>query len=426
MKAPMDKQRLLVLSLLLLLTFCIAVWYFVDIEWERLEIDVGYSDEAVRKPFLAAEQFLGKMGVEAESWQGLSLVDELPPPSDVLVITTPRLTLSQRRTRLLLDWVDRGGSLVVVAATPFDYERGDSGDMLLDQVGIYLSDYTSEDEKEDQATAGNYDQQSEEESEAESQDFGGTFSELVEQFNNREYRCDKNIELTPVFVEGEEEPLEVSWQRPGYYLMYQGAEASAWASNSAGVQFLVLSRGEGELAVMSEINLWRNHRIACDDNAALLYLLVSTPAKVWLLYNEESPSLFTLLWRHSPALVYSSLVLLALWLWSQTLRYGPLRIESPPQRRRFVEHLEASARYAHNLDNNEAMIASMRAEIFQRITLHHPGFNSLALHQQRTLLVTLTGLETQVLDFALKDKVANDHKSFVAQIGLLQTIRKQL
>ena len=109
-------------------------WGFLHTEWVEIPIDRGYRKEARGNPFLAAEQFLQRVGIETETVSGLHTIDRLPMSHDTLVLTSVRNSLSQRRIDELFAWVERGGNLIVLARDVYNEDRKSSDDPFLDQM----------------------------------------------------------------------------------------------------------------------------------------------------------------------------------------------------------------------------------------------------------------------------------------------------
>ncbi|MCJ8269170.1 MAG: hypothetical protein MJK04_07175, partial [Psychrosphaera sp.] len=225
-----------------------------------------------------------------------------------------------------------------------------------------------------------------------------------------------------------------------------------WSSDGYGLQLLQLTVGEGKLTVLTDMKLWTNSKLACFNNAYLLQELIRPGKKTWLLFHEDMPSLWTLLWQKNHTLVVSALTLLAFWIWSQTLRFGPLTIVVNTVRRNFIEHIEASARYRwhcfiRNAGKNtgqddakdedsqstgqgtgasEHIVELLRHQIVQKVTLRHPDLDLMNEQQQLELIGRLSDTEVGEVHFALFADIAVKHDPIVRQVQRLQQLRKQL
>ena len=94
------------------------------------------SLEARQNRFLAAERFLRRAGLEAETVGGLGLIREPPPTDHALLLDDRPGSLSADQRRPLDAWMAEGGTLITVATHLWDEDRGASGDDLLDGHGV--------------------------------------------------------------------------------------------------------------------------------------------------------------------------------------------------------------------------------------------------------------------------------------------------
>ena len=106
-------------------------------KWVDIDRSAGYS-EPLSKPYLAAAMFLSRLGIKTDVTDGLSLLDALPPTDATLLIAGSRRALSERRLDGLVEWLRRGGHLIVVASAYWDDETESSTDELLDRYDIRL------------------------------------------------------------------------------------------------------------------------------------------------------------------------------------------------------------------------------------------------------------------------------------------------
>ena len=66
-KQEQQYQKPLLIAALLTVLGIFFLWIYKNISWEEIEIDRGYSKEALKNNFLAAELFLKQQGVNATS-----------------------------------------------------------------------------------------------------------------------------------------------------------------------------------------------------------------------------------------------------------------------------------------------------------------------------------------------------------------------
>eukprot|EP00903_Cladosiphon_okamuranus_P004532 g4530.t1 len=102
------------------------------LEYYTDTIDLGFSTEAYQNPYLAAQQYLQKLGKTASSSDSLESMRQLPDIDTALVIDDISQVLSEERTYELLEWVRSGGRLVMGAR---GLEAEDT-DYVLEAVGL--------------------------------------------------------------------------------------------------------------------------------------------------------------------------------------------------------------------------------------------------------------------------------------------------
>ncbi len=437
--AQNTKNKLLSRLLLVLCATLIGVLiWLVDIRFKEVDVFVGEDLAARQNPYLAAQLFIEKSNPDmtdmAESQRGLALIDNLPSVTDTIIITSVRHSMSERRTEALKQWINDGGNLVVVGKMLYNEKTQSSNDSLLDSYDIQVFEANIEPDDEAptevEVTAGDL-------SDFSSETFGEALKKAVDKGS---INCAKSPLLSPIpTVEGY--PDAKANIHSDNILEYPDRDQlDFWTSDGYGLQMLNLTIGKGELAVLTDMNLWTNARLACFDNAYLLQELIRPGEKTWLLYHEDMPSLMTLLWQKNHTLVVSALILLAFWIWSQTLRFGPLTIVKNTVRRNFVEHIEASARYrwhcfirnAGKDDNDqdkgagEHIVELLRHQIIKKVTVRHPGLNQMNEPQQLELIGRLSDTDVGEVHFALYANIAVKHDQIVRQVQRLQQLRKQL
>ncbi|HWV15755.1 MAG TPA: DUF4350 domain-containing protein [Cellvibrio sp.] len=113
----------------LLALVCILLGYILysTLEVYKESVDSGWTFAAKRNPYLATELLLRRLGSQVESSDSKSAVARLDE-FDSLLITHSGLVVNQAMADQLLDWVARGGELVIGA----NETRG----LLLERLGV--------------------------------------------------------------------------------------------------------------------------------------------------------------------------------------------------------------------------------------------------------------------------------------------------
>lgn len=205
----MSKKSLSLRQIIILLAFAAVViagliyWAISNFRWEEKEIDLGYSSEAKRNDFLAAEIFLRKHGVQATSVKNLSLLDDhrwrnIPlGQDDTIVLINANKTLTQERYERLYEWIENGGTLITSTQNPFIGSHTDEEDLLLRDFGITPAADHAPDLAQSLFDAfDNKDDEDEEQEESEEDSTEATDSQNAEQLPKQEVEENTKQEST--------------------------------------------------------------------------------------------------------------------------------------------------------------------------------------------------------------------------------------
>ena len=379
-------------------------------EWVEETIDDGYTAEALRHPYLAAEQFLEKFSVEVKARDGLELLDDLPPEEHTLLIASSRRALSARRSDALLEWARGGGRLILLASELWEDSLAGSGDRLLDDLGIRLFELNDEEMDEGQTIGDD--------------EVTRNITEIVLDTLDGVGLCGTSGSLSQVSLPGQEQNITVSFNNRRF-LSYDGDLEVSYAINAAGPQLLYLVVGEGEVVVTTTLNLWRNRVIGCFDHAHLLRWLVEDRPILWWLYNTEMPPLYRLIWQRWSIIVMLSLLLVALWVWRSGYRITEKSVEQEPLRRELMEHVDGVARFLWQQGEADSLLKAIRRSVLG--SLHGDGAEAEA--EAEKLLSGLSarsGVPLERIRWALFAKVGKDTSSILAVVRQLQMLRPHL
>ncbi|MCZ6617197.1 MAG: DUF4350 domain-containing protein [Gammaproteobacteria bacterium] len=374
--------------------------------WVEKTVDNGYTAEALRHPYLAAEQFLARFSVEVKARDGLDLLDNLPPREHTLLIASSRRSLSERRSQGLLQWVAGGGRLILLASEVWPDTAAGSGDRLLDDLEVQLFELTDSETLE-----------------TDTADDDGVTRNLTEIALDRlegNRLCGIPASLSQISLPDQEQDLTVSLHNRRF-LVYEGDLEVSYAENAAGPQLLYLVVGEGAVVVFTTLNLWRNRIIGCHDHAHLLRWLVDDRPILWWLYNTEMPPLYRLIWQRWPMVVMLSIVLTVLWVWRSGFRITVRSTERDPARRELMEHVEGVARFLWQQGEADSLLEAMRRSVLGSL----PG-NSAEAEKLIAELSARTGFSVERIRWSLFGRVGKDTSSLVAAVRQLQTLRMHL
>ena len=383
-------------------------WFFQNYERVDEEIQIGISPAARRNPLLAAERFLARLGLEAQSISGRDWL--LNPPSEpgVLIVHYLGPSLPEPRERQLLRWIEDGGHLIVTAEREWDEAAGGSGNHLLDSLGLRVN--WSPEERE---TDGSESDRPADVDAAAAKPGDPAQGSGVED----EEGCDCGL---VVEYPGYPYPLEVALA--GARHLYDAEErAHWWVEDEQGDRLLQYRIGDGLITVLSDNGFLGNDEIGKRDHALFLALLAGDQRRAWLLYSSDMPSLLQLLWQKAPYLVISFLVLCGLSLWRLTRRTGPLLLTEVNGRRNLMEHLDAAAGYAWRVDRAKAMVQASREGLETAWRRRLPGLGRADRQSRCAVIAERTGLAPRAVEQALYGDIASE-QAFIRTSAIQQKL----
>jgi len=376
-------RRLLLLMLLAGLLGWGVQWFLAHHERQSKQILVDVSPRAQRNSLLAAERFLQRMGIAAESVTGRDRLQQLPGEPGVLLVHRFGPSLPPAREQELVRWIERGGHLILTAERVWDEEERTSGNRLLDLFGVRLR--LAAEPSEVEATGD-----------------------------------PRPAVLERVEFPGFREPLAVAFVAERTLEAPEGA--AAWAlPNRSAAHVLQLAVGKGRLSVLSDDRWMTNEGIGEADNALLLALLVGDASRVWLLYSSRMASLPALLWRFAPQLLVTLSAGLALWIWRLTLRMGPLLPTAPAERRNLLEHFEAAAGFAWRTDRAERMLQHSRGAVEQAWRRRQPVLATAGRQEFCSRVASRSGVAPRAVEAAFYGPLAKE-RDLVRASAVLQKL----
>ncbi|WP_339522846.1 DUF4350 domain-containing protein [Pseudomonas sp. EA_35y_Pfl2_R111] len=383
-------------------------------------LEHGPDPEARANPYLAAEHFLRKQGLQVQRADGLEAMRGLPSAGQTLLLLGDRNSMTPKQAERLLAWTAKGGHLLFVAERLWDEEDGKSGDLLLDSLGI--QQYESEELEENASEATDEETSTEDEHDAEQQ----TEPMPGEEAPAAADEGNAYPELTQLYLENEEAPAYFNFDTD-YHLYDAENRAHAWANSDAATHLLQLYHGDGLISVVSDSWIWQTEGIGEYDNAWLLWYMTQD-SQVTLLYRADRDDLFSLLLEHFPQALVALALLLAFGLWHLGMRQGPLLLPASRNRRQLQEHLRGSADFLLRHNGQHSLLQGLQQDIQRRARHRHPGFERLAVAEQWQILSRLTRQPSSVISQAMRPlpRQRLAAADFTRQVANLQTLRNAL
>jgi hypothetical protein len=385
----------------LALVFAVLIGLWLASHLEQVEVDhwTPPGQEARHNPFLAMTRFLDRIGRPLHQAGDMGL-DALPPGGVVLLDAQRRTQLTPARTQGLLDWVKRGGYLIVAAEAP------GVKDPLLEFFQVDCGCGSNEDDAE---------------SPAESQTENAAATAI---------KAPRRPESVSVSVPGTARPLLVDYS---YRQLETGDKEPEWEAGAADypAQILHFRHGTGHVTVLASLaQLFDNQHIGHRDHAELLWTLLETyqpdhGRPVTLLTHLGRITLWDWLTQTALPATLSAVVLLALWLWSVVPRFGRTLPAVAPARRELREHLAAIGRYVWRVGGLDHWLETARESCRERLAQRHPSLLALAPAEQAQALAELTRRPASLIAAALHEP-ARTPQSFTLALRVLRNLERSL
>jgi hypothetical protein len=322
-------------------TALLVFWFLNTFERVPVSRRDAPQTEARLNPYLALERFLVRMGRPATRTTEADVLLRLPLPAALILDRGRAYHLTDARHEALMDWVNRGGYLIVAPETP------GTPDTIADDLELAWTETLRETDENGEP-------------------------------NPQARKLPPAPEQLSVNIPGATRPLTVAFL-DGLTLLGSDAEWLAGDPNY-GASVLHFAYGRGFISVVAHLDgLISNDTIADHDHAELVSILLQQyqpKGPVLLLTRLGVPTLGEWLATQVPLALVSSAVLLALWLWNRLPRFGNVIPEPPADRRGLHEHLLAVGRFVRRRGGGEAWLTIVRPVVEGALARRHPSYRS--------------------------------------------------
>lgn len=419
-----EQARVIVAGLILiLLSGCIGQ----KPEIEEKEISLGYRGLAKVKPFLAAMRFLEARGIPVEECFSLA---RLPEP-DVGLLLPAEADRSASSAERLLEWISEGGHLIYLL-------RG--GDSFTND---FADEWKWDDEEEVPEKPGNEAGITEVSAGKTAGDPGSEAAARPEKAKETGQKglvasskqANPLLKALSVKVVERRDPVNAFrmngrvWKAEipaghGFRVLQTvtGTDAVHAAGQKGRRAFLSFPSGEGRVTLVADAKLWRNRYIGAGDHAGFLWEVVGLcpdVTKVWVVRSTRV-SLFELVRKHGRRVVLSLGLLLLVWLWWATRRFGPRLPDPEGESREFGHYLDMSGSFLWRRRASAALAGPVRRRIRARHGLQESGPKGGA--EPLAQLVRKSGLDESVVRSALWGELPREARPFTELMKQLQIL----
>ncbi|HFD87297.1 MAG TPA: DUF4350 domain-containing protein [Gammaproteobacteria bacterium] len=378
-------KRLFKLALLLFPVGLLLVYLAQHVEIREVATPVPLKGEAARNSLYAAGLFLREMGFHTESHLIHQLDDALPSTSAAIIIDDNHDAISETTQAALLQWVGRGGKLLLRPdLSDLDPQTGFFRDKLLSRLGITVR-----------------------------------YQRNVDREGNSEMRINRRDGDQYLEVDFDDH-LTLEGDRPDDMLML----------DNNGIHLIQRALSQGTVSILSDLEFIDNTRIGSFSHASLLWQLLNwdgvPPSQIWLIHSEEPPSLPELLWRNARPVLLIVGLWLALFLVTAGHRFGPLKAPREQPRRSLKDHIEASGRWYWRHGQQNRLLESSRQMVQRKMNQLHPQWTNLSDEQRFHRLAELVHWPVSRIEYLLQSEAPKEREAFTRLISELETLRTSL
>ena len=369
---------------IVLLLGLFAWWFVVATEWVEEEVSGPKKGEAQRNALFAMELLAKELGARIEKRENL---EQMPPRDAVLLLDSSHWDLFPERVELLRQWVQDGGHLVVSAS--------------LAREGLqvkWMPVRTVHRPRKEVDDAKPARKQPECRVLAEAGSAGGS-----------PYRvCSGQF-----------------WQE----LKVREGVTAQWALHGPdGIELVRAPAGRGSVTVYGPWSLLYNDEILrskSDHAAAAALALQLQPGKLlWVVTEEKRMPLIPWIWQQAWVAVLLVLLVAAACLWRGVVRFGPVGVVPPPQRRSMREQVSGTGTFLRHHGPITLHTAQVRA-LHEAARVRLPGYAQSTGGAAIERIARATGLGARALEAALAPAPIG-RPGLAADLELLELARRRL
>jgi len=365
--------------LAVVLAFGFVAWWRANYERVETVVDKPRSGEALSNPLYAL-----KLSLRADHVQ---VVDGSAPvwderhalgDKDTVLVFNDSSSLSDAQLRRLLDWVERGGHLLLVAPA-----------FSLTQSPLTASLHI----------------------------FPGSAGTCM--ILRGEGKASSRL-----FCGGRRFTLKHAQAAP--VLNWQDVPKRNEAYRSV---YMRLARGKGVVDVVSDFEFLNTYSLNQPLNAEFVRQLLAPnygAGTTYLVRDLAMPSFWGELWREYWMAWVPLLLALLGWLWQRMQRFGPLLPALNTERRSLLEHIEASGQHTYRYGYANRLYDAVRHAFLSRLRARDPQTAALPVPLQAHWLAERCGESADQIHDALEAARIHEPAQFRSSVALLIRLRNQL
>ena len=369
-------------------------WIANNTYWDEITVPTFPRGEAASNPFYAAERLTQELGASSE-WR--RTLGEMPQANAVMLLTHWNWDLIENRRETLQRWVESGGRLIL------DSTLAAGGDSLESWSGLRLDN--------------RFEYEMSEETEAETDSAEARTEATLEP-------C-RELELTV----GES---QLDRARETYYVcalqtlgLLSSSRSVEWAlEDEENAQVMRVQIGKGFLTLINGTP-FGNRELLEADNAALFVdaARLHRGDHVVFVSEQKRTSLLQLIWLYGAPAVLLAIALVAVALWRNSTRFGPLEASPDPSRRSLAEQIRGTGQFALRVGGGRALHGAMVRALHEAARQRVGNYEALSRDEQISAIARLASLDADALAETMNFSGRRRSHEFKNAIALLDSAR---
>ena len=380
-------RLILVAAIALLVTWIVRNTY-----WDNVTFPAPLKNDAAKNPFYGAQHLVERLGASSSWDRFLRNVS----PEAAIVVSSWHWSLSEGRRSRMEQWVEAGGRLVLdstLVGGKEEFERWS---------GISRRTLPPKAERKENDD-----------------------DEEARQFKLRR-ECRVLHQAAPARVDDANHSFELCAAEDGSRLVT--TRPVAWAlDDDFGNQVLRVNVGKGSVTIINGVP-FHFRQFLQGDNAALLVAAVQLRKKdeVHFLSEEEHPSMLALMWILGWPVVLLALALIALALWRNSVRFGPLVAQPEQARRSLAEQIRGTGLFVIRFGGGQALHAAAVRALNEAARRRVGAYSRLSVSERIDAIAQLAGADAATLGPAVHHGGARRAHELRQAIALIESVRRRL
>jgi hypothetical protein len=359
----------------------LLIWVATHTYWAEVKVPMPPKGEAVTNPFYVVERFAQALGARAEWNRGLTL----PPANGVVFISAWDWDLTSDRRQRIEQWVQAGGRLVV------DKSLINSTDSFEKWSGIGQEATETHQRRAlpgRQAAARCY-----------------TLDESGDS-QNRYSVCGMDATST-----------------------LKTTRRASWTLGRVpwGLQAVRVTVGRGSVTLINGTP-FVERGLFDDDNGRLFVAATQLRRgdEIHFFSESDHASLLELAWQLGWPVLCLLMVLIALALWRNSARFGPLAAPADIARRSLAEQIRGTGQFTVRVGGGESLHGAAARALNEVAALYISAYDRLPGAERISALAQATGFEADTLAAALHHSGARRWEHLRNAIELLESARRRI